>query len=176
MKFSPRETRFFSGFKDLLYIGNQCRPNLFDLSITLPENLYDEVVEIDERVCVQQEHCSLGFSDSKEKAIGTNGEIFRVISKLDEAEARSKLQKVFDCGIKSIAVVFMHSYIYPQHELAMEKIAEEIGFTQISLSSQVMPMIKIVPRGYTVCVDAYLTPGWLKMFDEYVSFIVRDPF
>ena len=142
-----------------MYIGNQCRPNLFDLSITLPENLYEEVVEIEERVCVEQEHCCLGFTNTKEKVIGSNGEAFRVISKLNEADARAKLKAVFDSGIRSIAVVLMHSYIYPQHELNIDKIAQEIGFTQISLSSQVMPMVRMVPRGYTVCVDAYLTPG-----------------
>ena len=91
--------------------------------------------------------------------MGTNGQTLRVAQKLNPVYLREQLIAVHNRGIKSIAVVLMHSYIYPNHELEIEKLAKEIGFEQVSLSSQVMPMVKIVPRGYTVCVDAYLTPG-----------------
>ncbi|KAK7474011.1 hypothetical protein BaRGS_00034721 [Batillaria attramentaria] len=128
------------GFRDLLYIGNQARPNIFDLMVKKPEELYEAVVEVQER-------------------------LLEVWQAVDEAKLRSDLQEVYDGGIRSLAVVLMHAYTCPEHERTVGRIAKEMGFTQVSLSSDVMPMVRIVPRGYTACADAYLTP----CIQKYVS-------
>jgi 5-oxoprolinase (ATP-hydrolysing) len=90
--------------------------------------------------------------------VGTTGERLRVETKIDHEAVREQLQSLRDKGINSIAVVFLHSFLYPQHEHDVAAIARQIGFTQISLSSELMQMVKMVPRGYTACADAYLTP------------------
>lgn len=82
----------------------------------------------------------------------------QVWKSIDKQEVRRELQKCFDSGIRSLAVVLLHSYMYPDHEEEIGRIASDIGFTNVSLSSTVMPMIKVVPRGFTACADAYLTP------------------
>ena len=124
------------GFGDLLRIGYQNRPLLFDLNINLPELLYDRVVEVSERL------------DSKGNVLKT----------LNEKEVRVSLKKAKIDGINSVAIAFMHSYINPNHEDKIAKIAEEENFTQISVSHKVSPLIKLVGRGDTTVVDAYLSP------------------
>lgn len=124
------------GFKDCLRIGYQNRPDIFALNIRRPEQLYRTVVEVDARV-------------------GAQGQILQAV---DSVEVRSKLQAVYDQGVRALAIVLMHAWRYPQHELAIAEIAGEIGFSQISLSHQASPLPKIVSRGDTTVVDAYLSP------------------
>lgn len=124
------------GFKDALRIGYQNRPDIFALQITLPEMLYESVIEVAERYTATGEE----------------------LQKVNPQKVQQDLQAVFDRGIRSCAIVFMHSYRYPNHELEVAKIAQEIGFTQISVSHQVSPLIKFVSRGDTTVVDAYLSP------------------
>ena len=124
------------GFGDLLRIGYQNRPLLFDLNINLPELLYDRVVEVTER-------------------LDSNGNILKHI---DEKEVRKALKKAKIDGINSVAIAFMHSYINPSHEDKIAKIAEEENYSQISVSHKVSPLIKLVGRGDTTVVDAYLSP------------------
>ena len=124
------------GFGDALRIAYQNRPKLFVRNIELPTLLYERVVEIDER-------------------IGARGEAVRA---LDETRARAELQRAFDEGIRSCAIVLMHAYRHPEHERALKAIAQEIGFTQISVSHEVSPLMKLVSRGDTTVVDAYLSP------------------
>jgi len=124
------------GFGDALRIGYQNRPKLFDRRIVLPELLYQRVVEIDER-------------------IDAGGEM---LSALDEDGARAGLRAAFDDGIRSIAVVFMHGYRHTGHERRVANIAREIGFTQVSTSHETSPLMKLVSRGDTTVVDAYLSP------------------
>jgi 5-oxoprolinase (ATP-hydrolysing) len=124
------------GFRDALRIAYQNRPKLFDREIVLPELLYRDVLEIDERIA----------------ADGTT------IKALDLVAAEAGLQRGFDAGLRSIAIALMHGYRYPQHELAIESLARAIGFTQISVSHKVSPMIKYIARGDTTVVDAYLSP------------------
>ena len=124
------------GFGDLLKIGYQNRPLLFDLDIKLPELLYEKVVEIPERL------------DSYGK----------VIKNLDIKKARQALKEAKSEGIDSVAIAFMHSYVNPEHENIIAKIAEEENFNQISVSHRVSPLIKLVGRGDTTVVDAYLSP------------------
>jgi len=124
------------GFADLLQIGYQNRPRLFDLHIRLPEMLYSAVIEAPERVT-------------------HDGEILRP---LDSATVRAALQSAFDDGYRSVAIAFLHGYRFSDHEQAAAEIAQEIGFTQISQSHRASPLIKLVSRGDTTVVDAYLSP------------------
>ncbi|XP_052817623.1 5-oxoprolinase-like [Mya arenaria] len=144
------------GFKDLLHIGNQARPSIFDLEISTPSQLYERVVEVRERLVLHQDRCQI----QKQVPIvqGKTKEQLEVWTEIDEGKLRDDLQVLRNDGFTSIAVVLMHSYTYDGHEKQVGQIAREMGFTQVSLSSDVMPMVRIVPRGYTACADAYLTP------------------
>lgn len=170
------------GFKDLLEIGNQARPKIFDLTVAKPSPLYEEVVEADERVRLADSSNSKGLPRVK----GISGETIEIVQPLDEEKLRHSLQLLLDKGIRSLAVMFLHSYTFPEHEQAAEKLAKSLGFKQISISSALVPMVRAVPRGLTATVDAYLTPvikdyltGFLSGFDEgldkvTVSFMQSD--
>lgn len=151
------------GFKDCLLIGNQSRPKIFDLAIRRPEVLYQSILEVSERVTLEDyaEHPDRAATDPNsdpDLVRGLSGEAVRVLTRPEESEIRKGLQTLYDGGFRSIAVCLMHSYTFPDHEKLVGKIAEEIGFTHISLSSQLMPMIKLVPRATSATADAYLTP------------------
>ncbi|BBX98630.1 hydantoinase B/oxoprolinase family protein [Mycobacterium lacus] len=124
------------GFGDALRIAYQNRPRIFDRQIVLPEMLYERVAEVDERITVD----------------GT------VLRAPDLEALGAQLRQAHADGIRAVAVVCLHSYLYPAHERAIGKLAEQIGFGHISLSSQVSPLMKLVPRGDTTVVDAYLSP------------------
>jgi 5-oxoprolinase (ATP-hydrolysing) len=124
------------GFADALRIGNQARPRLFDLAITLPTMLYESVLEITGRV-------------------GVDGE---EVERLDETAARHELAAAHAEGINACAIVLMHAWKYPEHEQRLAEIAREVGFTQVSASHAVSPLLRLVPRGDTTVVDAYLSP------------------
>ena len=144
------------GFKDLLYIGNQSRPNIFDLEIKCPGVLYEHVIEVDERVAlVQERSASLGG----DVVTGVTGEEVQVVKPIDLARLRKDLSECLEKGIKAVAVMLLHSYTFRAHEQAVGDLCKELGFTQVSLSSEVMPMVKAVPRGLTSCADAYLNPS-----------------
>ncbi|KUF91656.1 Pantothenate kinase 2 [Phytophthora nicotianae] len=142
------------GFHDLLYIGNQSRPKIFDLEIHMPDTLYDSVIEVDERLQLVNNEKDRLPTDEK----GISGDYIRVIKDLDVEDLTKKLQAARDDGVESVAIVLLHSYTFPRHEEKARDIATQLGFTQVSLSSEVMPMVKAVPRGFTTCADAYLTP------------------
>jgi 5-oxoprolinase (ATP-hydrolysing) len=146
-KGEPTALAITRGFRDALRIAYQNRPRLFDRHIVLPELLYRRVIEIDER-------------------IGAHGEVVRA---LDADAARAGLQAAFDAGLRSLAIVFMHGYRYGEHEAAVAAIAREIGFTQVSVSHQVSPMMKLVARGDTTVVDAYLSPILRRYVDQVAS-------
>ena len=124
------------GFRDQLRIAYQARPRLFDRNIILPELLYDRVEEVVERI------------DARDA----------VLTPLDLDDLRPKLQAAFDDGIRSVAIVLMHAYRVPDHEIKIADLAREIGFTQVSTSHETSPLIKFVGRGDTTVVDAYLSP------------------
>ncbi|KAG6541304.1 hypothetical protein Mapa_017357 [Marchantia paleacea] len=173
------------GFRDLLRIGNQARPNIFDLTVAVTSTLYEEVIEVDERI-----QLALNGSESPIDGIqtvkGLSGEFVEITKPLDEENLKPNLQALLDKGTQSLAVVFLHSYIYPVHEQDVERIAKGMGFKQVSISSALIPMVRAVPRGLTATVDAYLTPvikeylsGFLSGFDEgldkvSVSFMQSD--
>ena len=136
------------GFGDLLRIGYQNRPRLFDLHIRLPELLYERVVEVPERLDAAGE----------------------VVTPLDEAAARRALEAAKADGIDSVAIAFMHGYKNPDHEARVAAIAAETGFGQISVSHQISPLMKLVSRGDTTVVDAYLSP----ILRRYVSQVADE--
>lgn len=124
------------GMRDLLRIGFQNRPRLFDLNIQLPELLYSDVIEVEER-------------------ISADGE---VISPLDTKATRDALSRAYGDGYRSVAVALMHSYRFSDHEKQIGEMARQSGFDQVSLSHEASPLIKLVSRGDTAVVDAYLSP------------------
>ncbi len=132
------------GFGDALRIGYQARPRIFDLHIRLPEMLYSRVVEARER-------------------LSAHGE---VLAPLDEARIRRDLQQLYQQGFRALAICLLHGYRYPDHERAIAAIARETGFTQISVSSEASPLMKLVSRGDTTVVDAYLTPILRRYVDR----------
>ena len=149
---SPLALVITKGFADLLEIGNQARPNIFDLTCSKPSLLYKRVLEVDERVALNQYFVSDSSSaaasavDSESIVKGLTGEDVRILKTPNLEVIRQDLQKLRDEGIQALAICCMHSYTYANHELMIGEIAKEIGFEQISLSSQVMPMIKLVSR------------------------------
>ncbi|KAL4891640.1 Hydantoinase B/oxoprolinase-domain-containing protein [Aspergillus ambiguus] len=153
-----------AGFKDLLQIGNQSRPYMFDLAIRRPQPLFSDVFEAAERVVVGQcsdsqlRHLNMEYPKPVQTVEGTSGEIVHIIQPLDVENTRSYLKRIYAEGFRSIAVCFMHSYIFPPHELLVRDVAKEIGFEHVSLSHQVSQRSKIVPRGNSSVLDAYLTP------------------
>jgi len=177
------------GYKDVWHIGNQSRPNIFDLKVECPETLYDCVEEIDERVLLATSDALDCFPDAASAVQdAVTGEKVFVEQAVDKEQVRAMLTKLkAEKGINSVAVVLMHSAIYPEHEKIVGEIAKEVGIKQISLSHQVMQMVKIVPRGFTASADAYLTPHigrylntFMAGFDEhlkdrvFVSFMQSD--
>ncbi|KAF2008608.1 hydantoinase [Aaosphaeria arxii CBS 175.79] len=163
------------GFKDILLIGNQSRPAMFDLSIKRAEVLYSNVFEVDERVvpttCSDSELRKLNMQYPEVPDIVTkvSGESIRVMKTLDVPAVQQYLSDVYNQGYRSIAVCLMHSYIYPEHEIQIRDIASKIGFTNISLSHEVSQRSKIVPRGNSTVVDAYLTPEITKYLDQFTA-------
>lgn len=160
------------GFRDLLQIGNQARPSIFDLTVAKPSNLYEEVIEVDERVELVLDKGEDGQS-SASIVKGVSGELVRVVKPLNEEALKPSLKGLLERGISCLAVVLMHSYTFPQHEISLEKLALGMGFRHVSLSSALTPMVRAVPRGLTASVDAYLTPvirdylsGFISKFDE----------
>ncbi|KAI9020814.1 Hydantoinase B/oxoprolinase-domain-containing protein [Phycomyces nitens] len=159
------------GFKDLLLIGNQARPKIFDLSITKPDVLQQDVVEIEERVILLNSAASQDIVKEPhtlpDVVKGISGEWLKVLQKPDLELVKTQLKRLYDDGYRSIAICLMHAYTFPDHEKTVGLIAKSIGFTHISLSSDIMPMVKIVPRGTSAVADAYLTPciqGYIKGF------------
>ncbi|MDO9074886.1 MAG: hydantoinase B/oxoprolinase family protein [Rubrivivax sp.] len=135
------------GFRDALRIAYQARPRLFDRHIVLPELLYERVIEAQERV-------------------GAHGD---VLCPLDEAHLRERLWAAFDAGIRAVAIVFMHGWRYTAHEAAAGRLARELGFTQVSVSHEVSPLMKLVSRGDTTVVDAYLSPILRRYVDQVAA-------
>ncbi|ANV91442.1 hydantoinase B/oxoprolinase family protein [Picosynechococcus sp. PCC 8807] len=140
------------GFRDALRIGYQHRPDIFALEIKLPEMLYERVIEAAERVDAQG----------------------NILQPLDLDQVRQDLQNAFDAGIRSCGVVLMHGYRYPDHERQIGAIAKEIGFTQISLSHQVSPLMKLVSRGDTTMVDGYLSPILRRYVDQVAGYLQAE--
>ncbi|GBE90812.1 hydantoinase B/oxoprolinase family protein [Nostoc cycadae] len=132
------------GFRDALHIGYQNRPDIFALEIILPEMLYEKVIEVDERYSAQGEE----------------------LIPLNIDAVRPQLQAAYNDGIRCCAIVFMHGYRYTAHEQQVATLAKSIGFTQVSISHKVSPLMKLVSRGDTTVVDAYLSPILRRYVDQ----------
>ncbi len=143
-KGDPTVLLITKGFRDALRIAYQNRPRLFDRNIVLPELLFERVVEVDER-------------------IGAHGEL---VQPLDTLSVRQQLAALHADGYRSVAIVLMHGYRYTAHEEKLAEIANELGFSQVSVSHQVSPMMKLVSRGDTTVVDAYLSPILRRYVDQ----------
>jgi 5-oxoprolinase (ATP-hydrolysing) len=141
------------GFGDALRIGYQARPDIFARDIRLPEPLYGEVIEVGERVTAAGD----------------------VLEPLDEAQARVDFAAARARGFKAVAIVLMHGWKHQAHERRLAEIAAEIGFEQVSVSHLVGPLIKLVGRGDTTVVDAYLSPV-LRRYVDRVASALMDPF
>jgi 5-oxoprolinase (ATP-hydrolysing) len=150
-KGEPTALVITAGFRDALRIAYQNRPRLFDRHIVLPELLYRKVVEVDERV----------------DAHGN------VVLALAEAKVAADLRACYAEGFRAVAIVLMHGYRYPRHEARIEQLAREIGFPQISVSHKVSPLMRLVSRGDTTVVDAYLSPV-LRRYVDRVAAEMRD--
>ncbi len=135
------------GFGDALRIGYQNRPDLFALNIVLPELLYEQVIEVDERYSAEGEELKPVPLDAVRQALQA-----------------ARRQRIF-----SVAIVFMHGYRYPKHEQQVAALAHDLNFTQISVSHEVSPLIKLVSRGDTTVVDAYLSPILRRYVDSVTS-------
>lgn len=203
------------GFKDLLLIGNQSRPKIFDLNIRRAPPLYSTVLEVDERVTLvgytsdpkAEEHAVQFDENGKVKrgyrgagwdgegdaegpgeiVQGLSGEAVRIMKRPgtprsrdlaiynhltpfpDLNTVREDLKRLYDEGYRSIAIVFCHSYTFPEHEMQIAALARTLGFKQVSASSQLLPMIKMVPRGVSSTADAYLTPILREYLDGFFS-------
>jgi 5-oxoprolinase (ATP-hydrolysing) len=165
------------GFRDLLKIGYQTRPRLFDLDIVKPEVLFSEVREIDERVTIE------GFDEDIDRTFetdvdevpgvlvrGSSGDLVRILKPLDEEVVRRTLLELRQSGIDTVAICFTHSHIFSAHEERVGKLAAEAGFKHVSLSSSVAAkMIKMVPRGSSASADAYLTPEIKDYLEGFVE-------
>ncbi|KAK5306716.1 hypothetical protein LTR99_002408 [Exophiala xenobiotica] len=145
------------GFKDLLSIGNQSRPKIFDLSAAKSEVLYEKVIEINERIIPCPKKGQSHRYPECRLVEGTTGEQFRVLQELNTQEVVDDLRILWQEGYRSVAVAFVHSYAYPEHELRVGELAMSMGFS-VALSSKLQPMVKVVPRGMSASADAYLTP------------------
>ena len=141
------------GFGDALRIGYQARPRLFDRHIVLPELLYEELLEVEERLDAQ------GL----------------VVTPLNLNAARQGLEQAYQRGIRAVAIAFMHGYVNPVHEQQIAEVAAEIGFTQISVSSRVSPLMKLVSRGDTTVVDAYLSPILRRYVNQVADQLGEGP-
>ncbi|AFY79710.1 N-methylhydantoinase B/acetone carboxylase, alpha subunit [Pleurocapsa sp. PCC 7327] len=137
------------GFRDALRIGYQNRPDIFAREIILPEMLYERVIEVQER-----------YDARGHELIPVNVE-----------PVEKELQAAYDAGIRSCAIVFMHGDRYPEHEKIVAQIAKKIGFSQISVSHQVSPLMKLVSRGDTTVVDAYLSPILGRYVNQVSSYL-----
>ena len=141
------------GFRDALKIGHQARPDIFAKVIVKPDMLYERVAEVDERV----------------RADGT------VEAEPDLDAVRATLEQAKADGIDAVAIAFMHAYAYPDHERRVADLARSLGFAQVSASHAVSPLMKLVPRGDTTVVDAYLSPILRRYVDRVASAFTAEP-
>ncbi|MEO0647813.1 MAG: hydantoinase/oxoprolinase family protein, partial [Cyanobacteria bacterium J06650_10] len=145
------------GFRDGLRIGYQNRPDIFARQIVLPEMLYDHVLEVDERV-------------------SADGEVLRAITPEIEEQILDGLKAAYHSGIRACAISFIHGYRYSAHEQQVARLAKQIGFTQVSTSHEVSPLVKWVSRSDTTVVDAYLSPILRRYVDRIEHALGKDNF
>ncbi len=149
-----------AGLGDALFIGNQSRADIFALNVQRPEPLYAEVLEVDERIRPARPH-------DDGVCRGIDGERYAVLREPDWGALAEELVRARRRGCTSAAVVLAHAYAWPQHELRLGRLLAEAGFAYYSLSHQVMPTVRLVPRGLTTVVDAYLAGHISRYIDSF---------
>jgi 5-oxoprolinase (ATP-hydrolysing) len=155
------------GFRDLLKIGNQARPDIFDLSARRPDVLFETVVEVDERIIPTHPRSDKAAFAAYRAITGTTGETYHVLQELDVDAVTADLKDLKAKGFGSVAVALINSFACPDHERAIGEIASSLGLS-VALSSTLQPMIKVVPRGMSATADAYLTPV-IKSYVDAIS-------
>ncbi|RDW86038.1 putative 5-protein [Coleophoma crateriformis] len=163
------------GFRDICNIGDQTRPKIFSLRVEKSKALHHKVVEVDERITIEDFDLNPFPIDKNAEITDPNvirtksGEIIRIIKKPDAEIIRRQLQELQEEGYSSIAVAFMHSYLYPDHEKLVASLAREFGFTHITISSDITPYSKLLRRSTAVCSEAYLYPVIRRYVDNFES-------
>lgn len=162
------------GFRDALEIGYQARPKLFDLAINKADVLYSEVVEVEERITLEDSAKDpfpekINIDSDPCLKVGHSGDVIRILKPLNVEKTRQSLRGLHQKGFRSICICLAHSYTYPHHEEMVRLIAEEEGFLSISVSSALLPMIKMISRGMSATADAYLTPEIKKYIKTFKS-------
>ncbi|EGU78903.1 hypothetical protein FOXB_10561 [Fusarium oxysporum f. sp. conglutinans Fo5176] len=152
------------GFKDVCVIGDQSRPELFNLEIRKPTALHSSVIEIDERVTIED----YDLNPHKQKTVNIendanlvktpSGEVIRILKRPVEKVVRQQLEALLEQGYTSLAVCFMHAYIFPDHEKMVARIAKKVGFQFVTISSETSPAINFLRRSNSTCSEAYLYP------------------
>ncbi len=167
-----------AGHEDLLSIGNQARPQIFDIRVRRPPPIVEATVPAYERVFVDTLGLSTPAADGETAtflgktvpvATGSTGERVLLLEALDEDKLRAALAPYRAKGIASVAVALAHSYTYQAHEQRVASICRELGFTHVSLSSEVMSAVKLVPRAFTAAADAYLTPCVQQYLSQFLG-------
>ncbi|KAJ3755736.1 Hydantoinase B/oxoprolinase-domain-containing protein [Lentinula raphanica] len=164
------------GFKDVLRIGAQARPNIFDISVEKLSLLYEKVIEIDERVTIptasedpeSQTTSDFVFGTDPTIVRGLAGDVVQIIRRPDPSHITAQLQSLQDAGFRSIAIALLHSYTFPDHENLVADIARRMGFV-VSVSSEIQPMVKIVSRANSAIADAYLSPVTREYIENFAG-------
>ncbi|ORY35049.1 Hydantoinase B/oxoprolinase-domain-containing protein [Naematelia encephala] len=159
------------GFRDLLRIGKQARPDIFDLTVTKLSYLYDTVIEINERVTIETflmdpDPQPIDLSADSQLVKGTTGEILRVLERPNLVEVGAQLDELWFQGYRSIAVALLHSWTFPEHEAEVAALARRKGFS-VSVSHELQPTIKILSRANSATADAYLSPVTRRYLESF---------
>ncbi|KAI3124877.1 hypothetical protein CBS147326_7866 [Penicillium roqueforti] len=159
------------GFREALKIGNQARPDLFDLTVKRLDKLYETVIEVDERVTIEgwgenPEPTIIDISADVDLREGITGEAVRILKGPNLDAVRLDLKRLWDQGFRDVAVALMHSYMFPDHELAVADLAKGMGFN-VAVSSKLSSMAKLIPRSQSAVADAYLTPVTTRYLESF---------
>ncbi|KAF4951019.1 hypothetical protein FSARC_13021, partial [Fusarium sarcochroum] len=169
------------GFKDVCVIGDQSRPELFNLKIRKASVLHSTVIEIDERITIEHYDLNPYKKDNQNVADDINlvktpsGEVIRILKKPDEGSVRQHLQGLREQGYTSLAVCFMHAYLFPDHEKVVARIAKDVGFEFVTISSETSPAINFLNRSNSTCSEAYLYPIIRRYIDNFQSGFKNHP-
>lgn len=163
------------GHRDVCIIGDQSRPKLFDLKVRKAQVLHEKVVEIDERVTIEDYDLNPQPLDKHRELTDPNlvrtasGEIVRVLQRPDANLVRRQLQDLLSEGYTSVAISFMHAYLYPEHEEMVAQVARDVGFKYVTTSSSTSPNIKFLIRSNSTCSEAYLYPVIQRYVENFES-------
>ncbi|KAK8851392.1 Hydantoinase B/oxoprolinase-domain-containing protein [Apiospora arundinis] len=154
------------GFADVCVIGDQSRPKLFDLNVRKPKALHAAVIEVNERVTIEDydlnpspvDRSVVASSQDPDLVTTPSGEIIRILKRIDPDQVRGQLQELRDQGFESLAICFMHAYVFPDHEDAVAALARDAGFKFVTTSAQTSPVVKLLNRSNSTCSEAYLYP------------------